>query len=158
MTRTRIRSLILTLFVLGLAGCAATGGGKSNVIEGVILDAEDNPIAMAEIRISPEDSTEVVGMGMTNAAGRFTIVTLANTQLFTEEPLRKDTTYQARIQVPGFYILEQNFEYGKGTESWEFELEMRETDDIGDGETFGGDSGEGGEARSLGGAVRRTSR
>ena len=135
-----------------------SSGGKSNVIEGVILDSESNPIAMAEIRISPSGATDVVGMGMTNAAGRFTIVTLANTQLFTEEPLRKDTTYQARIQVPGFYILEQDFDYAKGTESWEFELEMRDTDDIGDAGTFSGDDSAPGEARSLGGSVRRTSR
>jgi len=154
-----IRSLSLIVLSLALASCASSpGGGRSLVIEGVVLDGEV-PISQAEIKINPQGETQVVGIAVSNAAGRFTIVALANTELFTEEPLRKDTTYEARIQVPGYYILEKTFEYSKGTESWEFALELRAVDDLGDATTFNADDPDAPPAaRTMGGSVRRTSR
>jgi hypothetical protein len=151
---TRLFALLL---LLGSVGACETppSGGRSGVIEGVVLDGE-NPIAHAEIRIHPEGLASLVGVAVTNAAGRFTIVSLANTELFTEEPLHRDTVYNARIQVPGYWILDKTFEYNKGTESWEFALEAKHVDDLGDTNTFDadGDSTEGiGGGR---GAVRRT--
>lgn len=150
-------AILLALSALSLSACETNHGSKNNQIRGHVVGMYDGvlaPVSQAQVEIRPTSGGPLLGIAVTNPSGNFTMVSLTNTELLEDLPLQRDTVYQARIEVPGYYILKLEFEYSRGTEDWEFELEERRTDDLGD-DTNQMKDGEDEGQLTFGGAVRR---
>ncbi len=147
MNTVTIRLAALVFASLLVGACATPGGGSStDRIDGRILGLHPDgemPLAQANIEIRSEGSDTLLGIGVSNSAGNFVIAALADTQLLKDVPLQRNTKYDATIRVPGYWILKQSFDYGRGAEDWVFRLEYKDGTDLGDDRTLDAEYSEG---------------
>ncbi len=134
--RTPIFALFLllatTLLGLALAACGPAHGGKADRIDGVVLgdvDGAEQPLGEVSVSIRPEGvEGDLVGVAVTNYAGRFTIDTLSSVEKREETGLLRDTTYRATIMTPEYWVFDEAFEYDRGTETFDFLLVRKDAD------------------------------
>ena len=149
-------AIIAVLFTFSLVSSTTPKGATSDQIRGVVQGPSDGavvPINQATVELRPVDGGPLIGIATTSPSGSFVVVALTDPQLLQDQPLLRDTTYQANIEVPGYYILRQSFDYRRGAEDWVFTLEERRTDDLGTDTNQISDGG-GEPTLTFGGSVR----
>lgn len=128
-----VRLLMVTLLAFGLTGCVQGHGTRADRIDGVVLGASDGaevPLGEVSVQIRPVggETTDLVGVALTNYAGNFQIDTLSSQSTLEEHGLIRGTVYNVRIIAYEYYVLDKTFEYGKGSERWEFVLDRKDSD------------------------------
>lgn len=133
--RTPTFALFLTLALLlglALAACGPAHGSKSDRIDGVVLgdvDGAEEPLGEVSVSIRPVGvEGDLVGVAVTNYAGRFTIDTLSSVEKREETGLIRDTTYRATITTPEYWVFDETLEFDRGSESFDFVLVRKDAD------------------------------
>lgn len=71
---------------------------------------------------------DLVGLGFTDAAGRFRVEELHSPSTQESYPLLPRWTYLVEVRTPGYYIFNGLIPYEARDEPWEFALQVKEAD------------------------------
>ncbi len=140
-TVKKLMILAVALAAVALPGSAWTAPDKVPVIKGSVwgytAEGAEEALVSATIELRPvaplrgkdkRPAPDLVGVGVTDAKGDFSIPELTSRSRQTSYPLMKNWTYLAKVVAPGHYVFQMVVEYRGEDEPWDFMLEAKVTD------------------------------
>ena len=102
-----------------------------------INGSDEVPLDAVRIELRPQTAMDggprapvddLVGLGFTDAAGRFRVEELHSPSTQESYPLLPRWTYLVEVRTPGYYIFNGLIPYEARDEPWEFALQVKEVD------------------------------
>jgi len=138
-----VKKLMILAVALAVAIPASAFGAdkEGSVIKGSVWgytpEGAEEALVSATIELRPVEplrgkdkrpAQDLVGVGVTDTEGNFTIPELTSRARQKSYPLMKNWTYLAKVVAPGHYVFQMVVEYRGEDDPWDFMLEAKVTD------------------------------